>query len=106
MWSQRYDLHSHSLHSDGEHPVERVAELMHGEGVQFWALTDHDTTAGWQEAHAAASERGLTFVPGVEITCEPALPPTRSTSPPLVVNRIGVLAPLGVLSRPCPWRKR
>ena len=51
MWSQRYDLHSHSLHSDGEHPVERVAELMHGEGVQFWALTDHDTTAGWQEAH-------------------------------------------------------
>ena len=75
MWSQRYDLHSHSLHSDGEHPVERVAELMHGEGVQFWALTDHDTTAGWQEAHAAATERGLIFVPGVEITCEPALPP-------------------------------
>lgn len=75
MWSQRFDLHSHSLHSDGEHPVEQVAELMHGEGVHCWALTDHDTTAGWQEAHAAASERGLTFVPGVEITCEPALPP-------------------------------
>jgi len=75
MWTQRYDLHSHSLHSDGEHPVARVANLMRDEGVECWALTDHDTTAGWQEAHAAASSLGMTFVPGVEITCEPALPP-------------------------------
>jgi predicted metal-dependent phosphoesterase TrpH len=65
MWSQRYDLHSHSLHSDGEHPVEQVAELMQSEGVQVWALTDHDTTAGWNEGYTAASERGLTFVPGI-----------------------------------------
>ena len=75
MWTQHYDLHSHSLHSDGEHPVAKVAALMHGEGVRFWALTDHDTTAGWHEGHGAASSKGMTFVPGVEITCEPALPP-------------------------------
>ena len=35
MWTQIYDLHSHSLHSDGEHPVDRVAELMHAEGVRL-----------------------------------------------------------------------
>jgi predicted metal-dependent phosphoesterase TrpH len=75
MWTQHHDLHSHSLHSDGEHPVETVAELMHAEGVRTWSLTDHDTASGWLEAAAAADRLGLRFVPGVEITCEPALAP-------------------------------
>ena len=73
MWTQHHDLHSHSLHSDGEHPVEMVAELMHAEGVQTWSLTDHDTASGWLEAATAAAQFGIRFVPGVEITCEPAL---------------------------------
>ena len=73
MWTQHHDLHSHSLHSDGEHPVEMVAQLMHAEGVQTWSLTDHDTASGWLEAATAAAQFGIRFVPGVEITCEPAL---------------------------------
>ena len=77
MWTQHHDLHSHSLHSDGEHPVEKVAELMHAEGVKTWSLTDHDTASGWVEAATAAARLGLRFVPGVEITCEPPLPPDR-----------------------------
>ena len=77
MWTQLHDLHSHSLHSDGEHPVDKVAELMHAEGVKTWSLTDHDTASGWMEAATAAARLGLRFVPGVEITCEPALPPDR-----------------------------
>ena len=80
MWTQIYDLHSHSTHSDGEHPVAKVADLMKGQGVECWSLTDHDTTSGWSEAMNAASSRGLRFVPGVEITCEPALPPQREPS--------------------------
>ena len=75
MWTQTLDLHSHSLHSDGEHPVQDVARLMHEEGVQTWSLTDHDTTSGWKEAASAAASLGMRFLPGVEITCEPALPP-------------------------------
>ncbi|DAC23226.1 MAG TPA: PHP domain-containing protein [Candidatus Poseidoniales archaeon] len=75
MWTQTLDLHSHSLHSDGEHPVQDVARLMHEEGVQTWSLTDHDTTSGWNEAASAAASLGMRFLPGVEITCEPALPP-------------------------------
>ena len=78
MWTQHHDLHSHSLHSDGEHPVEKVAELMHAEGVKTWSLTDHDTASGWAEAATAAARLGLRFVPGVEITCEPTLPPDRN----------------------------
>lgn len=73
MWSDAFDLHSHSTNSDGEHPVERVASLMAQAGVKHWALTDHDTIAGWDDAKAAAERVGIEFIPGVEITCEPGL---------------------------------
>ena len=73
MWTQHHDLHSHSQHSDGDHVVDEVAQLMFDEGVLVWSLTDHDTTSGWEEGAEAAARRGMRFVPGVEITCEPAL---------------------------------
>lgn len=75
MWTQRFDLHSHSTNSDGQHEVAYVAELMRQQGVNVWALTDHDTTNGWEQAAFEASSRGIQFVPGVEITCTPACPP-------------------------------
>ena len=75
MWTQSVDLHSHSTHSDGEHDVPFVAQLMANEGVTTWALTDHDTTDGWHQAAEEAKRHGMHFVPGVEITCEPALGP-------------------------------
>lgn len=63
------DLHTHSTASDGtEAPgvvVERAAEA----GVGTIALTDHDTTAGWAEATAAARRTGVTLVPGIEVSC-------------------------------------
>ena len=68
MWTQSLDLHSHSLHSDGEHPVQDVARLMHEEGVQTWSLTDHDTTAGRNEAASAAASMGMRYLHGDEIT--------------------------------------
>lgn len=73
MWTQRWDLHSHSTHSDGQHDVATVADLMARNGVETWALTDHDTAAGWVEGATQAEARGLHFLPGVEITCEPVL---------------------------------
>jgi predicted metal-dependent phosphoesterase TrpH len=75
VWTQTHDLHSHSIHSDGEHEVAMVARLMKQEGVRVWSLTDHDTTSGWTEAQQAADAEKLVFVPGVEITCEPARQP-------------------------------
>lgn len=64
------DLHSHSTRSDGAFAPARLVEEAAARGVTTLALTDHDTTAGLDEAEAAAQEYGLEFVPGVEITCE------------------------------------
>lgn len=64
------DLHLHSNRSDGtEDPavlVQRAAE----QGLGTIALTDHDTAAGWAEAAAAAVERGMTFIPGMEMSAK------------------------------------
>jgi len=61
------DLHSHSTASDGAlSPTELVA-LAVKTGLKALALTDHDTMAGVPEALAAADERGLRLIPGVEI---------------------------------------
>ncbi|MGN8024833.1 PHP domain-containing protein [Microbacterium sp. 22242] len=62
------DLHLHSNRSDGtEDPADVVARARQ-EGLGTIALTDHDTTAGWAEAAAAATARGLTFIPGMELS--------------------------------------
>lgn len=64
------DLHTHSDESDGtftpSEVVRRAAEL----GLDVVALTDHDTTAGLEEAAEAAREVGVELVPGVEFSAE------------------------------------
>jgi predicted metal-dependent phosphoesterase TrpH len=64
------DLHTHSDESDGtftpSEVVRRAAEL----GLHVVALTDHDTTAGLEEAGEAAREVGVELVPGVEFSAE------------------------------------
>jgi predicted metal-dependent phosphoesterase TrpH len=63
------DLHTHSTVSDGtETPTELVATAR-AAGVTVLALTDHDTTAGWDEAAAAVSS-GMTLVRGAEFSTE------------------------------------
>jgi len=74
QWSERYDLHGHSTHSDGELSVPKLAQRIKDEGVDVWALTDHDIITGWKEASEEAKQRGMRFIPGVEITCIPGLP--------------------------------
>ena len=65
----RIDLHTHSIASDGTETPADVARSAKAAGLDVFALTDHDTTAGWQEAGDTAVELGLAFVPGMEITC-------------------------------------
>jgi predicted metal-dependent phosphoesterase TrpH len=64
----KIDLHSHSTHSDGKESVAQIFEYAAQGGIDALALTDHDTTAGWDEARVEAKKRGITFVPGIEIT--------------------------------------
>jgi predicted metal-dependent phosphoesterase TrpH len=61
------DLHTHSHHSDGTLPPASVVEMAVARGVTVLALTDHDTTAGLDEARAAAAGR-LQVIAGVEAT--------------------------------------
>jgi predicted metal-dependent phosphoesterase TrpH len=64
------DLHSHTLHSDGERsPDELLAEAA-AAGVKILAVTDHDTVAGIAECAAAAEKVGIRLVPGIEISSE------------------------------------
>ena len=64
----RIDLHTHSTASDGTlRPAELVLAAADA-GLDVVALTDHDTTAGWDEA-AAATPAGCTLVPGAELSC-------------------------------------
>ena len=62
----RYDLHCHSTWSDGLCTPGAVVERAAGRGVDVLALTDHDELGGLPEARAAADERGITLINGVE----------------------------------------
>lgn len=62
------DLHCHSNVSDGLLFPAAVAARAKANGVDVWALTDHDEVGGIASARAAAAALGLPYVPGVEIS--------------------------------------
>lgn len=64
----KVDLHSHSTISDGVLAPDEVARRAHANGVQLWALTDHDELGGLDLAQATAASAGMGFVPGIEIS--------------------------------------
>lgn len=63
-----YDLHAHTLHSDGSLSPTELANRAKTNGVTTLAVTDHDVTDGLAEATAVGREIGLHVVPGVEIS--------------------------------------
>jgi 3',5'-nucleoside bisphosphate phosphatase len=64
----RIDMHVHSDASDGTDPPAEVMRRAAAAGLDVIALTDHDTTAGWEEARNALPV-SLTLVPGMELSC-------------------------------------
>jgi predicted metal-dependent phosphoesterase TrpH len=62
------DLHCHSAVSDGTLQPEALAARAKANGVELWALTDHDEIGGQQRAMAAASTLGLPYLTGTEIS--------------------------------------
>lgn len=65
------DLHVHSSASDGSDAPATLGPLAAAAGLATFALTDHDTTSGW-EAAAAGLPAGVTMVPGAELSCRVA----------------------------------
>ena len=62
----RGDLHSHSEHSDGANTIREIADYAHTRGLDFLAITDHNTTT--HHAEMAATETPVLLVPGEEVT--------------------------------------
>jgi len=60
------DLHTHSTASDGTDAPVRLAELALGAGLTAFAITDHDTLAGSDEAAGLAG--AVEVVRGIELS--------------------------------------
>jgi hypothetical protein len=65
----RGDLHAHSEHSDGANTVAEIVEYVHRIGLDYFALTDHNTISHWDDLARLQAEGGPTLlIPGEEIT--------------------------------------
>jgi predicted metal-dependent phosphoesterase TrpH len=64
----RFDLQSHSLHSDGALAPRAVVAGARAAGVELLALSDHDTVDGVDEALEAAATEGIRVVPAAELS--------------------------------------
>jgi len=64
------DLHVHTRASDGALTPEEVVKRAQEAGLEAGAGTDHDTTAGLEEALEAGRRLGVLVVPGIEISTE------------------------------------
>jgi PHP domain len=64
------DLHTHTVHSDGVMTVPELARFAAGRGMDFLAITDHNTISHHAELPAAAAAYGIVLLPGQEVTTE------------------------------------
>ncbi|KAA1425739.1 PHP domain-containing protein [Nocardioides antri] len=64
----RIDLHTHSRVSDGTQTPADLVRAAAAAGLDVVGLTDHDITAGWDEAAATAEEEGIALVRGIEVS--------------------------------------
>lgn len=63
----RGDLHSHTVHSDGLNTIPELAAYSRGRGLDFLAITDHNTSSHHEEM-ALLGDIGLLLIPGEEVT--------------------------------------
>lgn len=63
-----FDMHTHSVFSDGTTTPADVVKSAARAGLSGIALTDHDTTAGWEPAERAAAKHNIALVRGMELS--------------------------------------
>ena len=64
------DLHMHSLYSDdGEFTPTELVEKCYHHHIRIMAIADHNSVKAIPEGMAAAKERGMIYIPGIEIDC-------------------------------------
>jgi len=64
------DLHAHTVHSDGALTVPDLAALGYDRGLDFLAVTDHNTVSHHAELAAAGAAAGVLLLPGQEVTTD------------------------------------
>ncbi len=64
------DLHMHSQHSDGADTVKELIDQCCDVGLTAMAITDHDNIDGYEDGKDYAHEKGIEFIPGVEISAQ------------------------------------
>lgn len=62
------DFHAHTLHSDGRESISGLAALGARAGLDFLAVTDHNTTSHHAHLPAVGAQHGITLLPGQEVT--------------------------------------
>lgn len=63
-----FELHTHTLHSDGSFSVEDLLEKVIASGLSGFALTDHNTDSGCGKARQISNIRGINYIDGIEWT--------------------------------------
>ena len=63
------DLHTHTYHSDGTRSPKEVVDVALGHGIDILCISDHDNLAAYFEIKTYADGRGVTLVPGMELSC-------------------------------------
>ena len=61
------DLHVHTTASDGQYKPAQIIQKAAEKNIKVIAITDHDTTAGLEEAKEEGKKTGITVIPGIEI---------------------------------------
>ncbi|MGJ6981020.1 CehA/McbA family metallohydrolase [Aestuariimicrobium soli] len=62
------DLHAHTTHSDGSLSIDQLAALAASRGLDFLAVTDHNTTSHFPHLASSSARHGVRLVPGQEVT--------------------------------------
>jgi predicted metal-dependent phosphoesterase TrpH len=63
------DLHTHTYHSDGTRSPKEVIDIARAHGLTIVSISDHDNLAAYFEIKPYADTRGVTLVPGIELSC-------------------------------------
>lgn len=65
---KRVDLHIHTTASDSSTKPQVVVGLAESDGLSAIAITDHDTTDGFNVAYNASIGKNIRVIPGIELS--------------------------------------